>query len=130
MGFQIRFNPVTRTVSAIFFDRVVLADKIASARQVAEKYGHLHPLSILVDVRRADIVMTIEERQQFGTFAAHLPGLSHARIAVLHAADRNANVVINSTAQSEGMHIVEFVSEQAALNWLSSTDTSDVPTGH
>ncbi|QKX17437.1 hypothetical protein [Microbulbifer sp. YPW1] len=130
MGFQIRFNSAVRTVSAIFFDRVELADKIASARQVAEKYGHLNPLSILVDVRNADIDMTIEERRQFGAFAAHLPGLSHARIAVLHAADRNANVVINSTAQSEGMHIVEFVSEQAALNWLRSADTSDVPAGH
>lgn len=130
MGFQIRFNPATRIVSAIFFDRVVLADKIASARQVAEKYGHLHPLSLLVDVRNADIDMTIEERQQFGAFAAHLPGLSHARIAVLHASDRNANVVINSTAQSEGMHIVEFICEQTALNWLASMDTSDVPPGH
>lgn len=125
MSFQVRFNSDTRVVTAVFFDRVELADKMASARQVAEKYGHLHPLMLLVDVRNAEIALSMEERRFFGTFAARLQGLSHGKVAVLHAPDHNANVVIDSTAQAEGMHIVEFVSEHAALEWLTSPDTSD-----
>ena len=126
MSFQIRFNSDTRIVTAVFFDRVELSDKLASARQVAEKFGHLHPLMLLVDVRRADIVMTMEERRTFGAFAAHLPGLSHGKIAVLHAPDHNANVVIDSTAQAEGMRVVEFVTEHAALEWLTAPESDDV----
>lgn len=118
MSFQIRLNPVNRVVSAVFFDRVELADKIASARQIAEKFGHLHPLLLLVDVRRADIVLSASERRQFGRFAAHLPGLSHCRAAVLHSIDHNANLIIDSVAQAEGMEVVEFVTEHAALAWL------------
>ena len=118
MSFQIRFNADTRIVTAVFFDRVELSDKLASARQVAEKYGHLHPLMVLVDVRNADIVMTMDERRLFGVYVAHLQGLSHGKFAVLHAPDHNANVVINSTAQAEGMRVVEFVTEQAAVEWL------------
>ena len=125
MSFQIRFNSDTRVVTAVFFDRVELSDKMASARQVAEKYGHLHPLMLLVDVRNAEIALSMEERRFFGTFAAHLQGLSHGKVAVLHAPDHNANVVIDSTAQAEGMHIVEFVSEHAALEWLASPETGD-----
>ncbi|WOX06591.1 hypothetical protein [Microbulbifer pacificus] len=118
MSFQIRFNPEARIVNAVFFDRVDFAEKLASARQIAEKFGHLHPLRLLVDVRRADIVLTINERQKFGSFAAHLTGLRHGRVAVLHAPNFNANIIIDSTAQSEGMDVREFVTEQAALAWL------------
>lgn len=122
MSFQIRFNPASRVVSTVFFGRVEFAEKIASARQLAEKYGHLHPFLLLVDVRRADVVLSIEERQQFGVFVAHLQGLNHARVAVLHAPDSNANLVIGRTAQAEGMQAVEFVTEPAALHWLTEGD--------
>ncbi|MBB5212859.1 hypothetical protein [Microbulbifer hydrolyticus] len=130
MSFQIRFNPGTRIVSAIFFGRVELADKLASARQVAEKFGHLHPLMLLVDVRKADIVLSMEERRAFGSFAANLQGLSHGKVAVLHAPDYNANVVINGAAQAEGMRVVEFVTEHAALEWLTSTETHEDTSPH
>ena len=122
MGFQVRFNATTRIVSLVFFDQVDLAEKHASARQVAEKYGHLHPLLVLVDVRRAEIIMSIEERQSFGAFVAHLQGVSHGRIAVLHSPGHNPNIVIDSTAQSEGLDVVEFITEQAALNWLTHAE--------
>ncbi|WGL18090.1 hypothetical protein PVT68_07290 [Microbulbifer bruguierae] len=125
MSFQIRFNPDTRIVTAVFFDRVDFSDKVASARQIAEKFGHLHPLLLLVDVRRADIVLSVDERREFGTFAAHLQGLSHCRAAVLHAVDHNANAIIDSAAQAEGMHIREFVTEQTALTWLAGNADGD-----
>lgn len=125
MSFQIRFNPDTRIVTAVYFDRVDLDEKLASARQIGEKYGHLHPLMVLVDVRRAHLTLTVEERQYFGAFVAHQPGTSHSRVAVLHAPDRNANVIIDSTAQAEGMLVVEFVTEHAALAWLTSAENSD-----
>lgn len=120
MSFHIRFNPANRIVTVVFFDRVELEEKMASARQTAEKFGHLHPLLLLVDVRRADIVLSPDERRQFGAFAAHLPGLRCARTAVLHAVDHNANVIIDSAAQAEGMLINEFVTEQAAVEWLTA----------
>jgi len=119
LSFQIRFDPSLRVVRAKFFGPVTLEDKLASARQVAEKYGHLHPLMLIVDVRDADILLSMEERKQFGQYAAHLQGLSHARTAVLHAPHVNANVVIDHWAQSEGMQLAEFVTEPAALSWLA-----------
>ncbi|WP_226667909.1 hypothetical protein [Microbulbifer aggregans] len=122
MSFQIRFDPNSRIVRATFFDEVYLADKIASARQIAEKFGHLHPLLLMVDVRRADIRLTIEERQEFGTYTAQLEGLKHARTAVLHATDRNANVVIDRWAQSHGLQLAEFITEAAAVEWLLSAE--------
>ncbi|WP_105101837.1 hypothetical protein [Microbulbifer pacificus] len=118
MSFHIRFNTELRIVHAVFFDRVDFAEKLASARQIAEKFGHLHPLRVLVDVRRADIVLSVKERQKFGKFVARQTGTSHSRVAVLHAPDFNANIIINSAAQSEGMQVREFVTEQAAQGWL------------
>lgn len=119
MSFHIRCNPSNRIVNVVFFDRVDLAEKLAAARQVAEKFGHLNPLLMLVDVRRADIVLSPSERRQVGRFAAHLQGLSHGRAAVLHSLDHNANVIIDSTARAEGMEVIEFVSEHAAVEWLT-----------
>lgn len=119
MSFHIRCNPSNRIVNVVFFDRVDLAEKLAAARQVAEKFGHLNPLLLLVDVRRADIVLSASERRQVGRFAAHLQGLRHGRAAVLHSVDRNANVIINGTARAEGMEVVEFVTEHAAIEWLN-----------
>lgn len=120
MGFQIRFDPAARIVRATFYGPVRLQDKLASARQIAEKYGHLQPLHLLVDVRKAKILLSVEERKQFGQYAAQLQGLSHARTAVLHAPDINANVVIDQWAQSSGMQLAEFVTEHTALSWLIS----------
>lgn len=129
MGFQVRFNATTRVVSAIFFDRVDAAEKRAAARQMAEKYGHLHPLNVLVDVRQADIEMSVAEREAFGTYVAHLQGVKHGRIAVLHAPDYNANVVIDGVARAEGLNVLEFVTEQAALQWLAEGEKSRSVTG-
>ena len=120
MSFQIRFEPATRIVRASFFSEVTFAEKISAARQVAEKFGHLHPLLMVVDVRKAKLLLTVQEREEFGVFAATLQGLSHARIAVLHAADHNENVIIDRVAQAEGMQVVEFVTEAAALDWLGA----------
>ncbi|MFV8783843.1 hypothetical protein ACNKU7_15605 [Microbulbifer sp. SA54] len=120
MSFQIRFDPSTRIVRATFFDDVYLADKVASARQIAEKYGHLHPLRLLVDVRRAVLHLSASERAQFGTYAAQLEGLKHARAAVLHATDHNANLIIDHAAQAHGMVVGEFITEAAALDWLGA----------
>ncbi|MFD1215114.1 hypothetical protein [Microbulbifer celer] len=120
MGFQIRFDHSARIVRATFFGQVELEDKLNAAQQVAEKYGHLQPLPLLVDVREAEILLTLEERKAFGQFAARLPGLRHARTAVLHAPEINANVVINDWARNEGMLLGEFITEHMALSWLAA----------
>ncbi|WP_193164990.1 hypothetical protein [Microbulbifer hainanensis] len=118
MGFQIRYDARQRVVRTVFFGSVFLVDKMAAARQVAERYGHMQSLRIIVDVREADILLSVAERQQFGSYAAALKGLNHARVGVLHAPDYNANVVINSVARAEGMDVAEFISEGALLLWL------------
>ncbi|WP_295802681.1 hypothetical protein [uncultured Microbulbifer sp.] len=123
MSFQIRFDSDTRIVRAVFFGEVVFSEKVAAARQVAEKFGHLHPLNLIVDVRRAELLLTFKERQEFGSFAANLQGLKHARTAVLHAPDHNENLVIDSAALAQGFHLVEFITEAAAMEWLGA----DVP---
>lgn len=120
LSFQIRFDSSARIVRATFFDDVYLEDKIASARQIAEKYGHLHPLRLLVDVRRSNVRLSASERQQFGAYAANLEGLKHARAAVLHAPDYNANVIIDHAAQAHGLVVGEFITEAAAIDWLEA----------
>lgn len=120
MSFQIRFDPGTRIVRAVFFNEVTVEEKFSAARQVAEKFGHMHPLLMIVDVRQAKLLLSVQERVEFGVFAATLQGLSHARIAVLHAPDHNENVIIDGAAQAQGMNVVEFVTEVAALEWLGA----------
>ncbi|WP_066962424.1 hypothetical protein [Microbulbifer sp. Q7] len=123
MSFQIRYDAPNRVVRAIFFDEVTIEEKMASARQIAEKYGHLHPLLLVVDVREAKVLLDMQQRQEFGVYAATLPGLSHAHIAVLHAPDHNANVGIDQAATAKGLRVVEFLTEHAALEWLASRES-------
>ena len=118
MCFQIRYDTRQRVVRTVFYGSVFLVDKVAAVRQVAERYGHMQSLRIIVDVREADIQLSVAERQEFGTYAASLKGISHARVGVLHAPDYNANVVISSVARAEGMDVAEFISEGALLLWL------------
>nr|WP_010132618.1 hypothetical protein [Microbulbifer agarilyticus] len=122
MGFHVRYDQASRIVHLSFFAQVDLAEKQAAAGQVAKSYGHLRPLCVLEDVRRAEIVMTPEERAAFGAFVAHLPGVSHARVAVLHTPEHNANVIIDSVAQKEGLVVREFVTEAAALHWFAECE--------
>ncbi|WP_160154429.1 hypothetical protein [Microbulbifer sp. ALW1] len=120
MSFQIRFLPDTRIVSVVFFGPVDLEQKLASAGQVGEKYGHLHPLRVLVDVRQAEIKLTLEERKQFGRFVAEHTGTSHGRVAVLHSLEHNPNHTIDQAALAAGLTLAEFLTERAAEEWLLS----------
>ena len=120
LSFQIRFDSGSRIVRAVFFNAVTIEEKFSSVRQVAEKFGHMHPLLLVVDVRQAKLLLSVQERVQFGEFAATLQGLSHARIAVLHALDHNENMIIDSAAQAKGLQVAEFVTEAAALEWLGA----------
>ena len=81
-------------------------------------YSHLKPLNILVDVRELEMDLSFEEQQAFGEHLANHPGLTYARVAVLHNIDFNPNVVIDESAYNNGYVLAQFSSRNDAELWL------------
>jgi hypothetical protein len=118
MSFQIRFLAAQRIVRVSYLGRTGLAARIAASKLVVEKYRHLQPLRLLVDVRFSKTLMTALEQRQFGRYLAEHPVLGRARIAVLHRADFYPTAVIVQEATSHGALFRQFLVEAEAEAWL------------
>ncbi len=81
-----------------------------AAEQACSKHGHLKPLKILVDVRGLVMDLSFDEQQVFGQYLASYPGLSDARVAVLHVAEFNLNTIIDDSAFNSGYLLAQFSS--------------------
>jgi len=106
-------------VNVTYTGTVSLHNRMQAVERVCRNYSHLQPLRILVDVRELVMDLSIEEQQTFGRHLANHPGLANARVAVLHKADFNPNVVIDDSAYNDGYMLAQFSSLTDAELWLS-----------
>lgn len=106
-------------VNVTYTGTVNLHDRMQAVERVCRNYSHLQPLKILVDVRELVMDLSIEEQQAFGKHLANHPGLTNARVAVLHKPDFNPNVVIDDSAYKDGYMLAQFSSRTDAELWLT-----------
>ena len=98
MSYIIELNKPLEIVNVIYSGKVSLDMRLQAVDQVCFNYSHLKPLRILVDVRELVMDLSIEEQQAFGKYLASHPGLTNAKVAVVHKPDFNPNVVIDDSA--------------------------------
>jgi len=118
MSYRIKFNESLETVNVIYTGTCNLEMRKQAVEQVCNNYSHLKPLKILVDVRDLVMDLSFEDQQMFGEYLANHPGLTHARVAVLHKHDFNPNVIIDDSAYNQGYILAQFSSQSDAELWL------------
>lgn len=118
MAYTIDLNEALDIVNVIYSGTVDLDMRLQAVETVCSNYSHLVPLKILVDVRELIMDLTFEEQQAFGEHLANHPGLTNARVAVLHKPDFNPNVVIDDSAYNNGYMLAQFSSCNDAELWL------------
>lgn len=118
MTYHINLNESLEIVNVIYSGTVSLEMRKQAVEQVCSNHSHIKPLKILVDVRDIVMDLSFEDQQAFGEHLANHPGLTHARVAVLHKPDFNPNVVIDDSAYNKGYVLAQFSSRTDAESWL------------
>ena len=118
MSYHINFNESLELVNVIYSGTVSIEMRKQAVEQVCSNYSRLKPLKILVDVRDLVMDLSFDDQQAFGEHLANHPGLTHARVAVLHKYDFNPNVIIDDSAYNEGYVLAQFSSQTDAELWL------------
>jgi len=119
MSYVIHMDESLNIVNVTYTGTVSLHDRMQAVERVCRNYNHLQPLKILVDVRELVMDLSIEDQQTFGKHLANHPGLTNARVAVLHKPDFNPNVVIDKSAYKNGYMLAQFSSGTDAELWLT-----------
>ncbi len=118
MSYKIKLNKSTNIVDVVYTHTVSLPDRMKAVDEVCEKFSHLDPIKIQVDVRELVMDLSFEEQEKFGLHLANHNGLKNARVAVLHKPDFNANIVVDSIAFANGYLLAQFSSPSDAKEWL------------
>lgn len=118
MPYSINLNESLDIVNVFYSGSVSLEERKQAVEQVCSKYSRIKPLKILVDVRDLVMDLSYEDQQAFGEHLANHPGLTHARVAVLHEHDFNPNVIIDDSAYNHGYTLAQFSSHTDAELWL------------
>jgi len=105
-------------VTVTFIDSVDLTERKAAVNDSFNYIDSSHRALLLIDVRDVVVNMSHDEQKEFGTFLAHQPELSNAKVGVLHKPGHNPNQVINTYAYMEGYHVVGFDELNHARLWL------------
>jgi hypothetical protein len=79
------------------------------------------PYKILVNVCELKMDLSLHEQHEFGDYLAFHPGLSRAKVAVVHKADYNPNLLIDNCAFNNGYRLAEFNQIKEAEAWLIET---------
>lgn len=119
MSYVIHMDESLNIVNVTYTGTVSLHSRMQAVERVCRNYSDSRPLKILVDVRELVMDLSIEEQQEFGKHLAKHPGLTNARVAVLHKPDFNPNVVIDASAFNDGYILAQFSSLTDAELWLS-----------
>ena len=119
MSYVIHMDDSLNIVNVTYTGTVSLHDRMQAVERVCRNYSHLQPLKILVDVRELVMDLSSEKQQVFGKHLANHPGLTYARVAVLHKPDFNPNAVIDDSAHNDGYMLAQFSSRTDAELWLT-----------
>jgi len=119
MSYVIHLDDSLNIVNVVYTGTVNLTNRMHAVERVCRNYSHLKPLKILVDVRELVMDLSFAEQQAFGKHLANHPGLTNARVAVLHKHDFNPNIIIDDSAYNNGYLLAQFSSHTDAELWLS-----------
>ena len=121
MAYTIQYDLERKVIRVNYQGEVSLRERVAAVEEVCRDYPDSDPMCILVDVREMVSRLSVHEQQRFGIFLASHPGLSHARVAVLHQPQYNPNVVVDAIAFNQGYVLAEFNQTEAAYDWLAAS---------
>ena len=97
---------------------VTMNERMAAVHEVSIKKDKFKPLRLLIDVRQLKQKMTKSEQAIFGKYLASIEEFKTALVAVLSPVAHNPINLINEVSVQAGYNLMEFCSEQDALNWL------------
>ncbi|HEY9036751.1 MAG TPA: hypothetical protein VIM96_08590 [Pseudomonadales bacterium] len=118
MSYQITLDESTMLVQVIYAGPASLTKRMRAVSDVCTQYAHLAPLNILVDVRRLNMELSLDEQKYFGEYLATHPVLANAKVAVLHPPGHNPNLIIDATAFANGYRLAQFNLQRDAASWL------------
>lgn len=119
MSYTIDVDDNKRIVYVSYSATVNLDDRIQTVKNVCSSYADFMPLKILVNVCELEMDLSIQEQNSFGEFLANYPGLTNARVAVLHKSNHNPNLLIDIVAFNNGYKLAEFNDKKEAETWLA-----------
>ncbi|WP_026244366.1 hypothetical protein [Dasania marina] len=119
MSYTIDFDQIEKIVTVTYSKTVSLADRIMAVNDVCSSCADITPLKILVDVRNLVMHLKTREQKDFAVFLSSNPLLKRARIAVLHEATFNPNVIIDTIAFNNGYKLAQFNRKNDAVVWLN-----------
>ncbi|WP_346838944.1 hypothetical protein [Microbulbifer sp. SAOS-129_SWC] len=126
--FAIQYIPSERVARVAFAGRLELAERVRAMRQVAEKYHHLKPLRLLVDLRYQDpSSMAAGEQRQMAEFVRTNPVLREAHIAMLYGRDYRATALVSGLVARALPNARAFMVESEAMAWLRVAYTRHCP---
>ena len=105
--------------TVVYSGSVGLGERKNAVDEVCGMVEPSMPVRLLIDVRNIVMSMSTDEQVTFGKYVASREQFSDAKVAVVHEAGNNPNIMITTTAYLEGYHVVEFDDLNEARLWLS-----------
>lgn len=121
MNYKISYIESIDVVQVIYSGHVSLSERKEAVNYVCDTFSDQKPLKILVNVCNLEMNLTLEEQHNFADYLALHPGLSHAKVAVVHKSDYNPNLLIDTCAFNNGYRLSEFIQIKEAEMWLCET---------
>jgi hypothetical protein len=118
MSYELKYNQSINIICVIYSGIVSLKERKAAVNEVCAKTFDQKELKILVNVCDLTMNLSIKEQSHFGEYLASHPGLSHAKVAVLHKPGYNPNLLIDTCAFNNGYRLAEFIKLEEANTWL------------
>lgn len=114
MSYEVKLNEADGIVDVIYNGTVTLEERKQAVDEGCSLYAHMRPQLILVNARKLEMDLTMEEQQIFGEYLASHPKLAQARVAVLHEESDNPNLFVDHFASINGYKLAQFINDDEA----------------
>lgn len=121
MSYSVSLDEAKNIVHVTYSGIANYEERVQAVEEVCKKFATVTPMNILVNVCELTMSMSFEEQERFGKYLSSHPSLSAARVAVLHAADYNPNLIVDVSAYNDGYTLAEFNNVDDAQDWLAGS---------
>jgi len=105
-------------MNVIYSGTASLNERKEAVNEICTRSADQKDLKILVNVCELTMNLSLQEQHHFGDYLASHPGLSNAKVAVVHKSDYNPNLLIDTCAFNNGYRLAEFIHIEEAKSWL------------
>ena len=105
--------------TVVYSGSVGLGERKNAVNEVCGMVEPSMPVRLLIDVRNIVMSMSTDEQVTFGKYVASRGQFSKAKVAVVHKAGNNPNIMITTTDYLEFYHVVDFDDLNEARSCLS-----------